>query len=54
MLFEVRDVDLDAYITDQRAQGANLTRTEAIRKILRIYLDERGYVQNASRKNPPA
>jgi plasmid stability protein len=64
MLFEIRDVDLDAFISDQRSQGFNLTRTEAIRKILRTYLDEHGYVHHpktdglqidsANKKNPPA
>ncbi|MFH0303542.1 hypothetical protein AAFX91_41895 [Bradyrhizobium sp. 31Argb] len=53
MLFDVRDVDLDAFISDQRSQGLSLTRTEAIRKILRAYLDERGY-GSESKKSPPA
>lgn len=43
LLFDVRDVDLDAFISDQRDEGFSLTRAEAIRKILRSYLDERGY-----------
>ncbi|MDE5454024.1 Arc family DNA-binding protein [Bradyrhizobium sp. CSA112] len=43
LFFDVRDVDLDAFISDQRGQGVGLTRTEAIRKILRSYLHERGY-----------
>lgn len=43
LLFDVRDVDLDAFISDQREEGFSLTRAEAIRKILRSYLDERGY-----------
>lgn len=45
LLFEIRDVDLEAFISDQRSQGFNLTRTEAIRKILRTYLDEHGFVK---------
>jgi|RhiMethySRZTD1v2_1073278.scaffolds.fasta_scaffold1144613_2 plasmid stability protein len=52
LLFEVRDVDLETYISDQRAEGVNLTRREAIRKILRAYLDERGYVRRPN--SPPA
>ena len=32
MLFDIRDVDLDAFIADQRGQGFALTRTEAIEK----------------------
>jgi hypothetical protein len=56
LLFDVRDIDLDAFISDQRSQGFYLTRTEAIRKILRAYLDERGFVHDvkAERENPPA
>jgi Arc-like DNA binding domain len=56
MLFDVRDIDLEAFISDQRGQGFNLTRTEAIRKILREYLDERGFVRQVgfTKKSPPA
>jgi hypothetical protein len=56
ILFEVRDVDLDAFTSDQRKQGFNLTRTEAIRKVLREYLGERGYVRQtgSEKKNPQA
>jgi hypothetical protein len=52
LLFDIRDVDLDGFISDQRDQGFSLTRTEAIRKILRAYLDERGY-GSESKKSPP-
>jgi Arc-like DNA binding domain len=51
ILFDIRDVDLDSFISDQRDQGFNLTRREAIRKILRTYLDEHGYVGRP--QNPP-
>ncbi|TAI60307.1 Arc family DNA-binding protein [Bradyrhizobium sp. Leo170] len=51
LLFDVRDVDLDAFISDQRDHGFNLSRAEAIRKIVRAYLDERGYGP-ANKKNP--
>jgi hypothetical protein len=44
LLFDVRDIDLDAFIADQRTAGTNLTRQEAIRRIVRSYLQERGYV----------
>ncbi|MGY3608088.1 MULTISPECIES: Arc family DNA-binding protein [unclassified Bradyrhizobium] len=53
ILFDIRDVDLDGFISDQRDQGFSLTRTEAIRKILRAYLDEHGY-GSESKKNPSA
>jgi hypothetical protein len=46
LLFDVRDIDLEAFISDQRGQGFNLSRPEAIRKILRAYLDEHGFVQH--------
>jgi hypothetical protein len=51
LYFDVRDLDLEAYIVDRRERGINLTRTEAIREIVRAYLDERGYVH---KKSPPA
>ena len=58
LLYEVRDVDLEAFISDQRSQGLNLTRTEATRKILRDYLEEHGYVHRPGTepadKGPPA
>jgi hypothetical protein len=43
LLFDVRDIDLEAYMTDQRSQGFDLTRNQAIRKILLTYLGEHGY-----------
>jgi hypothetical protein len=46
LLFDVRDVGLDDFIADQRDRGIALNRQEAIRYILRAYLDERGYVQH--------
>jgi hypothetical protein len=52
LFFDVRDVDLDAFISDQRGQGVSLTRTEATRKILRSYLDERGYGRPGKKKTP--
>jgi hypothetical protein len=43
LLFDVRDIDLEAYLSDQRSQGVDLTRNQAIRKILLTYLGEHGY-----------
>lgn len=48
LLFDVRDMDLDAFIVDQRAKGKNLARTEAIRHIVRTFLAENGYLRGAS------
>jgi Arc-like DNA binding domain len=56
MLFDIRDIDLDAFIAHQRNQGFALTRTEAIRKILRTYLDEKGFIRHGGgpiRTPPP-
>ena len=44
LFFDLRDMDLDAFITDRREKGENLTRTEAIRLIVRNYLAENGYL----------
>lgn len=44
LLFDLRDMELDAFIVDQRKKGENLTRTEAIRLIVRDYLAENGYL----------
>jgi plasmid stability protein len=52
MLFDVRDIDLEAFISDQRGRGFNLTRAEAIRKILREYLGEHGYVRGRGERFP--
>jgi hypothetical protein len=38
------ELDLHAFITDQRKKGANLTQSEAIRLIVRTYLAEQGYL----------
>lgn len=43
--FDVRDIELDAYLADQRKSGVNLTRGEAVRRILRLYLEEHGFVE---------
>lgn len=40
LVFDVRDLDLEEYIIQQRAMGNALTRSEAIRKIVRAYLEE--------------
>jgi hypothetical protein len=45
MLFDIRDFDLEAFIADQRSKGTMLTRTEAIRLILRTYLSENGFLR---------
>jgi hypothetical protein len=44
MLFDIRDVDLEAFIADQQSKGTMVTRTQAIRLILRTYLSEKGFV----------
>jgi plasmid stability protein len=43
LLFDVRDIDLERYLSDQRGEGFDLTRNQAMRKILRAYLDDHGY-----------
>ncbi len=55
LLFDLRDLDLGAYIADQRHNDISLTRTEAVRKIVRAYLDERGLANrpNTEKENPP-
>jgi hypothetical protein len=45
---------LDAFISDQRTQGRNLTQGEAIRTILRAYLEEHGYVGQPERRDREA
>jgi hypothetical protein len=45
LIFDVRDTDLEAFIEDQRSKGTALTRSEAIRLILRAYLSEKGFVR---------
>jgi hypothetical protein len=45
MLFDIRDIDLEAFISDQQSNGSVLTRTEAIRLILRAYLAEKGFIR---------
>ena len=45
MFFDIRDLDLEAFIEDQQSKGIALTRTQAIRLILRTYLSERGFVR---------
>jgi hypothetical protein len=44
MLYDIRDIDLEAFIADQQSKGTMLTRTQAIRLILRTYLSEKGFV----------
>ena len=52
LLFDLRDIDLDSYIADQRAKGKVLTRNEAIRFILASYLAENGYSrEGGARRN---
>jgi hypothetical protein len=45
VLFDIRDFDLEAFIEDQQSKGTMLTRTQAIRLILRTYLSENGFVR---------
>jgi Arc-like DNA binding domain len=45
LLFHIRDIDLEAFIADQQSKGTMLTRTQAIRLILRTYLSEKGFVR---------
>ncbi|MBN8976159.1 MAG: Arc family DNA-binding protein [Rhizobiales bacterium] len=44
LFFDLRDMELDAFIVDRRKKGENLTRTEAIRLIVREYLAKNGYL----------
>ena len=46
MFFDVRDIDLEAFIADQQSKGTMLTRSQAIRLILRTYLSEKGFVRS--------
>ncbi|WP_439925292.1 Arc family DNA-binding protein [Nitrobacter sp. JJSN] len=50
LFFDLRDMEIERFIVDQRAKGKNLTRTEAIRLIVRNYLAENGYLHGASVK----
>jgi hypothetical protein len=45
LLFHIRDIDLEAFIEDQQSKGTMLTRTQAIRLVLRTYLSEKGFVR---------
>jgi Arc-like DNA binding domain len=51
MLYDIRDVNLEAFIADQQSKGTMLTRTQAIRLILRTYLSEKGFMRE--RPEPP-
>lgn len=44
LFYEVQDVQLESFMADQRSQGKNLTRSEAIRFIVRTWLSENGYM----------
>jgi Arc-like DNA binding dprotein len=44
VLFDIRDIDLEAFIEDQQSKGTMLTRTQAVRLILRTHLSEKGFV----------
>jgi hypothetical protein len=48
MFFDVKDIDLEAFIADQQSKGTILTRTQAIRLILRTYLSENGFMRGAT------
>ena len=50
MLFDIRDIDLEAFISDQQSKGSVLTRTEAIRLILRAYLTEKGFIRRRDQR----
>jgi hypothetical protein len=55
VMFDIRDIDLEAFIADQQSKGTMLTRSQAIRLILRIYLSENGFVRLPKGKiSPPA
>jgi hypothetical protein len=54
LLHDLRDVGLEAFISHQRSQGISLTRREAIRTILRAYLEEHGYVRQPERRDREA
>lgn len=45
LFFDIRDLDLEAFIEDQQSKGTALTRTQAIRLILRTHLSENGFVR---------
>ena len=45
LFFDIRDLDLEAFIEDQQSKGTALTRTQAMRLILRTYLSEKGFVR---------
>ena len=45
VLFDIRDIDLDAFIADQQSKGTMLTRSQAVRLILRTYLSEKGFAK---------
>ena len=45
LLFDIRDIDLEAFISDQQSKGSVLTRNQAIRLILRTFLSENGFVR---------
>ena len=45
MLFDIRDIDLEAFVSDQQSKGLVLTRNQAIRLILRAYLSEKGFIR---------
>lgn len=44
LFYEVQDVQLESFMADQRASGKNLSRSEAIRFIVRTWLSENGYM----------
>ncbi|TYR32079.1 Arc family DNA-binding protein [Mesorhizobium microcysteis] len=44
LYFDCRDIDIEGFIIAQREAGKDLTRTQAIRQILREYLSEKGFV----------
>ena len=45
LAFDIKDIDLEAFIEDQLSKGTVLKRTEAIRLILRTYLSEKGFIR---------
>jgi hypothetical protein len=60
LFFDVWDTDLEAFIEDQQSKGTMLTRSQAIRLILRSYLSEKGFARPrgqtraSEKKSPPA
>ena len=44
LVYDIRDIDLEAFIAHQQSKGTLLTRSQAIRLILLTYLSQNGFV----------